>query len=384
MGLKKNVMAKSVCMFIASAVFGNCLASSVPSVKVTSNSEELMSALFSSKVTTKNVKVVGNPKQIGVFSSSKNLLGLDSGVVLSTGFASETFKVQGKPSPDGYGYHGNLPVLGAEGPEEDLPDMTGGENDYQFDGNNPKETQKTEDKDVEKAADNKHSYDSVALEFDIIPQTDEITLQYVYASSEWQRVFNQNPPVTPIDGDGVGIADPELGDNVIANYVSPDDTAVVMVNGKNAAKVLSTGAVLSAKNILEASGYDTSKPGPEPETGKFVSKGLFVDATREDDFGFLGRSKMMRATAKVTPNEVNHIKIAVADLEDPFYNTALFIRLTPGDAVEEEETIEEAEEEDNQDVVNPQTGDINLSVIAASTLTSAMGLEVIIKKSRKK
>lgn len=380
MRFKRSILAKSSCMFIASAIFGNCLASSVPSVKVTSNSEELMSALFSDKVTTKNVKVVGNPKQIGVFSSSKNLLGLDSGVVLSTGFASETFKVQGKPSPDGYGYHGNLPVLGAEGPEEDLPDMTGEDEDYQFGEDGPTDTQKTEDKDVEKAAGNKHSYDSVALEFDIVPQTDEITLQYVYASSEWQRVFNQGAPVVPVVGDGVGGVEPGGQD---ANYAAPDDTAVVMVNGKNVAKVPSTRAVLSAKNILEASGYDTSKPGPEPETGKFVSKGLFVDATREEDFGFLGRSKMMQVTATVTPNEVNHVKIAVSDLEDPFYNTALFIRLTPGDNIEEEETVEENEEE-NQDVVNPQTGDINLAVIVASALASTTGLSVLIKKSRKK
>lgn len=377
MRFKRSILAKSSCMFIASAIFGNCLASSVPSVKVTSNSEELMSALFSDKVTTKNVKVVGNPKQIGVFSSSKNLLGLDSGVVLSTGFASETFKVQGKPSPDGYGYHGNLPVLGAEGPEEDLPDMTGEDEDYQFGEDGPTDTQKTEDKDVEKAAGNKHSYDSVALEFDIVPQTDEITLQYVYASSEWQRVFNQGAPVV---GDGVGGVEPGGQD---ANYAAPDDTAVVMVNGKNVAKVPSTRAVLSAKNILEASGYDTSKPGPEPETGKFVSKGLFVDATREENFGFLGRSKMMQVTATVTPNEVNHVKIAVSDLEDPFYNTALFIRLTLGDNIEEEETVEENEEE-NQDVVNPQTGDINLAVIVASALASTTGLSVLIKKSRKK
>lgn len=361
MKLTKNFFSKSLYILVASAVFSNAMAQSVPIVKVTSDTQELMGSLFSEPVKADNVKITGNPNQIGVFSGAKNLLDVEDGVVISTGFASETFKVQGKSHPE-YQY-GQLEQARAPQPEEDLPDITGLEDDYMFDDDGPTDEQKTEDKDIENESGNKHSYDSASLEFDIVPSSDKIKLQYVYASNEWQRVFNQYPPET-VDN----IPDVRSQGNLINKYPVPDDTAVVMVNGENVAKVPNTGAVLSAKNILEASGYDTSKPGPEPGEGRFGTQGLFIDSVNNHDFGFLGRTKLMEAQADVNAGEVNHIKIAVADLEDPFFNTAIFLKLTV-----EEESVE-----------NPKTGDISLYSIMASTLASATGLAVLVNKSRKK
>lgn len=357
MKLARKLLAKSSCLLVASAIFGNCMAESVPTVKVTSDAQELMNSLFSELPKAENVKVMGNPQQIGTFSGAENLLGMEDGVVLSTGFASETFKVQGKPSP--WGPYTPAEEVKSSNREEDLPDITGLEDDYMFDEDGPTDEQKTEDKDVEKESGNKHSYDSVSLEFDIVPSSDKIKLQYVYASNEWQRVFNQYP------------SEPSEGDIPVLRaqreeYPVPDDTAIVLVNGENAAKIPTTGAVLSAKNILDASGYDTSKPGPNPDEGKFGTQGFFIDSMNNHDFGFLGRTKLIESEANVIPNEVNHIKIAVSDLEDPFFNTALFLKLTPGEAVE-----------------NPKTGDVNLYSIAASMLASTAGLAVLVNKSRK-
>lgn len=376
MNLCKRFLTKIPCLFMAAVVFGNCAASSVPEVKVTSDSEELMSSLFSGKVTANDVKVTGNPQQIGVFAGSENLLGLENGIVLSTGFVSETFKVQGKPSPWGswsarpYDEKSETKIRPQEEPE-DLPDITGVPDDYQFDEHGPAETQKTEDKDVENAAGNNHSYDSVSLEFDLIPSSEKIKLQYVYASSEWQRVFPAPPPEV-VRGDAAQVKAAAEGDPRLLDYAAPDDTAILLINGENVAKIPSTGATLSAKNILEASGFDTSKPAPDPDV-EFGSQGLFIDSTRNHDFGFLGRTKVIETIANVIPNEANHIKIAVSDIEDPFYNTALFLKITEADP----------ENSNEQEIVNPKTGDINLGFIVASTLASATGLSVLLKRMRK-
>ncbi|MDO4199391.1 MAG: choice-of-anchor L domain-containing protein [Clostridia bacterium] len=360
MNFTKKLLAKSSCVLIASGIFGNAVAQSYPTVKVTSDSQELMNSLFSEPIKAENVKITGNPNQIGVFGGAKNLLDMEDGIVLSTGFASEIFKVQGKSRPE---YYGRLEQARSPEPEEDLPDITGMEDDYMFDDDGPTDDQKTEDKDIERETGNKHSYDSVSLEFDVVPTSDKIKLRYVYASNEWQRVFNQYPPEASDDD----IPTASLLGEPLEQYPAPDDTAVVIVNGENAAKIPSTGAVLSAKNILEASGYDTSKPGPQPEEGRFGTQGLFIDSMNNHDFGFLGRTKLMEAEASVVPNETNHIKIAVADLEDPFFNTAIFIKLTA------EESIE-----------NPKTGDIDIYSAIYSTLASATGLAVLFNKSRRK
>ncbi len=360
MKFTKKILAKSSCLLVAGAIFGNCVAESVPTVQVTSDGEELMNSLFSEPLKTENVKINGNPQQIGVFSGSENLLGMDDGIVLSTGFASETFKVQGKAAP--WGPYFPAEEVRASNREEDLPDITGLEDDYQFDENGPTDEQKTEDKDIEKESANKHSYDSVALDFDVVPTTDKLKLQYVYASNEWQRVFNQYPPEN--GGDDVPRVRAQIQQP--DQYPAPDDTAIVLVNGENVAKIPNTGAILSAKNILEASGYDTSKPGPDPDQGRFGTQGLFIDSMNNHDFGFLGRTKLMEAEVNVIPNETNHIKVAVADLEDPFFNTAIFLKI-----------IHETSAE------NPKTGDINLYSVAASTLASATGLAALISKSRK-
>ena len=370
MKLTKKLLAQSSCALISCAIFGNCMAESVPSVTATSDSQQLMNSLFSDPINVENVKITGNQNQIGVFSGAENLLDMKDGVVLSTGFVSETFKVQGKPSPWGP----NMPIdevrkFGSDDSGEDLPDITGGENDYQFDENGPTDTQSTEDKDVEKAAGNKHSYDSISLEFDAIPNTNKIKLQYVYASSEWQRVFNNSLP-GPVPKDASVEKKVAVEETQVADYVAPDDTAMVLVNGENVAKVPTTGAVLSAKNILEASGFDTSKPAPDPDI-EFGSQGLFIDSKSNQDFGFLGRSKLMESTATLIPNEINHIKLAVSDLEDPFYNTAFFIKIVPGDT-------------ENRSDVNPKTGDINLGFTVMSTLASTTALSVLVNKMRKK
>lgn len=362
MELKKSILSRSVAVVLMLSVFGNGMVSAVsPTVSVSSDEGELMRSLFTQSVKAENVKIIGNSNQIGVFKDAKNLLGLDSGVVLSTGYASESFKPQGKA----HFYYEKLASYYAPPEDIDEPDITGNEDDYQFDENGPTDEQKTEDKDVENASENKHSYDSIALEFDVVPTTSKIKFNYVYASNEWQRVFNPIGEGPELGGEGMGVV--PTAATAEETYQAPDDTAIIMVNGKNVGTVPETEKVISARNILDASGFDTNKPGPDPDF-EFGSQGLFINSMQNNDFGFLGRSTVMRSEADVIPNEVNHIKIAVADLEDPFFNSAIFLN---------SEIIQEEAE-------NPKTGDINLLGIAVSTFSSAAGLILIRKKSKKK
>ncbi|MCL2818633.1 MAG: choice-of-anchor L domain-containing protein [Actinomycetia bacterium] len=132
------------------------------------------------------------------------------------------------------------------------------------------------------------THDAVTIEFDFVADLPLLTFRYVFASAEW------NQPVTFNDVFGL------------------------FINGENMA-LLPTGSVVSVGTILTDSGLPWPVSPPPP------SKGYFVNTVADENFAFDGRSVVLTCEKNVTPGEVVHIKLGLADVGDNVYDSALFL-----------------------------------------------------------
>jgi HYDIN/CFA65/VesB-like, Ig-like domain/Abnormal spindle-like microcephaly-assoc'd, ASPM-SPD-2-Hydin len=116
--------------------------------------ENLATALVGAGVTVSNVKYTGAPIAAGTFSGGMNIVGFDSGIILSSGSATNAI---GPNCSDSITGDNNLP-----GNPFATASIGGDETD-----------------------------DAAALEFDFVPDTSTLTFQYVFASDEYNEYVYQ-------------------------------------------------------------------------------------------------------------------------------------------------------------------------------------------------
>jgi len=219
-----------------------------------------------------NASYRGDPRQLGTFSGFERI-GFASGIVLSSGIVSSTvgtdanthwgYGIVGRPSADGSA------VIG------------------------PNRSMKTQinfdtpgDDDLSRIIENMTPFaqptkDAVTLEFDFVPKTDLVTMDFIFAS------------------DGYG------------NFVYPDPTRSnfygslgILVNGVNCAVVGPDKQIINVNTVnnLRLSSYYRDNP--------------VVSGSGESRFdtGFNGLTTVITCSAAVNPGVTNHMKIGVADV----------------------------------------------------------------------
>jgi hypothetical protein len=129
-------------------------------------------------------------------------------------------------------------------------------------------------------------YDTTYLEFDFVPRTDTVKFQYVFASDEYNEYAGS----------------------------SYNDVFGFFLNGQNVALIPGTTTPVSINNV---NGYTNSQ--------------YFINNDLSDGGGSIntemdGFTTVLNVEASVNKNEVNHIKLAIADLGDDIYDSNVFIK----------------------------------------------------------
>lgn len=233
-------------------------ASSSPGQEVTDlttdTAEDLAQSLVGEGISISNVTYTGHVRGAGRFSGMGPAVGFASGIVLSSGSVTEVpeegfeSSVVGPNTDDG--------ITGAmdQPGDEDL-------------------TALIEDP----------TNDAAVLELDFVPQSDQVTFNYVFGSDEYLEY--------------------------VASY---NDVFGFFVNGENCATVddqpVSVNNINTTENTDLFRNNDPNEPGPAT-----------IDAEMD------GLTTVLGCTASVEAGTTNHLKLAIADARDSILDSVVFI-----------------------------------------------------------
>lgn len=226
---------------------------------------QLASMLAGQGVQVFNVTYTGSAQAEGSFTATGTNLGLDSGIVLSTGNAIDAI---GPNTVDNSG----VDLLQPGDPDLDtLLTSTG-----------------------------TLTQDAAILEFDFIPQNDTVDFRYVFASEEYpEYVCSQFNDVFAFYISGPGIT------GTANAAIIPGTTQAVTINSVNSGVIGANGAAGPACIL----GYSN----------------FYVDNTLGTTIQFDGFTTVLTAEAIVTKCQVYHLKIAIADAGDGVYDSGVFL-----------------------------------------------------------
>lgn len=227
-------------------------------------------------VTILNAQIKGTANSSGFFTDRTNTLGIDSGIVLSSGRVKTT---GGQAGVDGSASSHASTTLNIPG-----------------------------DNDLNNAA-NVNTLDATVLEFDFIPQGDSINVKFVFGSEEYAGISSAGFACTQFNDafafliSGPGIA----GIKNIA--LVPGTTIPVAINSIN------NGVPGQGGNISICNNLGSGSP--------FTS--LYKDNRNGTVVTYNGLTVVLKAEAKVTPCQTYHIKLAIGDVIDRSYDSGVFI-----------------------------------------------------------
>ena len=217
-----------------------------------------------------NIKYDGNPLSVGYFDNSKPQIGINRGIVLSTGLVKD-----------------NGAIL--KGINNKGSDFSSTDNGSKF-----------KDPDLEQIAPNKTN-NTTTYTITFIPTSDTLRFKYVFASEEYPE-----------------FACDQFND-VFGFFISgPGISGGFTNNGKNIALVPGTNLPVSINNIHPA---NASIPGCSPFNNQYYIDNNGKSTTPVYD----GLLKVLTAEAVVIPCQTYTIKISIADVGDAAYDSAVFL-----------------------------------------------------------
>lgn len=228
-------------------------------------------------VTILNPVYRGNAVSAGLFKDLTGTIGLDSGIALTTGRALTTSST----ASSGVGINGaaNLrPGFANNSPSD--PDLNN-----LISGNGARQ-------------------DACVLEFDFIPQGDSIKVKFVFASEEYPTYnCTQYNDVFGFLISGPGI-------NGLQNIaLIPNTNIPVSINSINNGIPGGGGNIGICRNLGAGAPFTN----------------LYVDNSRSNYVTYNGLTVILTATAIVQPCQTYHIKLAIQDVIDGLYDSAVFL-----------------------------------------------------------
>ena len=142
--------------------------------------------------------------------------------------------------------------------------------------------------------------DAAVFEFDFTPDKDKVFFNYIFTSDEYNEFVN-----TPYN-----------------------DVFGFFVNGQNCALTPSTAS--SPGQPVTINTINNGNPDPEGDPTA-TNPGLYINNDLDDGGGSIntemdGLTKTLTCEASVTPNQTNHMKLAIADASDPIYDSNVFLK----------------------------------------------------------
>ena len=224
-----------------------------------------------------NVQSIGPTNGMGVFYSGMSSIGIDEGVVFSTGNLNNIL------GPNRRANIGNN--MGGDG-DPDLSDIVDGA----------------------------VTYDAVGVQFDFIPTADTVRFRYVFASEEyceWVGVEFNDVFGFFISGPGISGPFSNSSENIALIPGTSDFVAINNVNREQ-------NSQFYFDNTPEGQPQD---PGDPEDCGDLLDRdGIAIELIEFDGF-----TAVFEAVAVVIPCETYTIKMVVADVIDGSYDSAVFL-----------------------------------------------------------
>ena len=238
----------------------------------TNNPTILAQKIVGSGVEITNASVLCNSNQSGTFTVTSSTLGMDEGIVLTTGYASV-----------------NLPATGLNGLQSSLATFnqgTGGDPDLTI-------------------LSGTVTNDRCVLEFDFKADGDSIFFDYKFGSEEYP-VFNCT---NYNDVFGFFITGP--------GYPIPENLALVPgTNIPVAINSVNNGVLSTGSNISNCNNMGPGSP--------FTN--LYINNTGSTTLTYDGFTKIFNAKAATQPCATYHLKLAIADGFDHIFDSGVFIK----------------------------------------------------------
>jgi len=216
-------------------------------------------------VTASNITFTGYANAIGKFSVSglPNTLGMDSGLVLTTGTVLAT-DING-PGPQGPNNSGSSGFSNTGGSDPDLALL----------GGNP-------------------SYNAAVLEFDFIPTSDTVSFDFAFGSEEYMEYVDLGVS----DAFGFFVSGPGISGPYTNSAIN-----IALVPGTN------TPITIDSLNQFDHGAYYVNNETPP---GNLLQ--------------YDGYTTVLTALAVVQCNQTYHIKIAISDIGDGVWDSGVFLK----------------------------------------------------------
>lgn len=248
---------------------------------VTGNSKTLVSSTCAATSiatsATSNIQFQGNTNQFGCFSQGDSSIQLSTGFILSTGNVADAMGPNVETNTSGrFGRNSDI----------DLEILPEGDVSMQ---------------------------DAAVLEFDFVASCDTWALEYVFASEEYCEYVNSKfTDVFGIFVSGPGINGPfsRRAENIAT---VPNSSEAVSINTIN----------------YDTNGdyYVSNVPFFSALSGGCTFGEVFQPATSVDLVGYDGFTTPLLASVATIPGQSYHVKIAVADVGDNAFDSALFFKI---------------------------------------------------------
>ena len=246
--------------------------------------EELIETVFIGgdcfQVEPGSIRYEGDEESVGFFSSGTDALNMEEGIILSTG------RVENAVGPNGKYNTGNW--------------MSGS----------------TNDPDLEQLlADDYRLRDRASLEFDFTPTSEMISFEFVFASEEYCEYVNSDfNDVFGFFISGPGINGPfsDNGENIAFVPGSNDYISINSINHFQNQLYFNNNIPISQHDDLPST---LSCPELEDDPGVAAS---FLE--------YDGFTNVMTAMAQVVPCETYHIRLVISDVQDAYFDSAVFLK----------------------------------------------------------
>ena len=239
---------------------------------VTSNamnsSQLVQNVLLGSGVTVSNITFNGAPMAIGYFNGTNTTLGIDEGILLTTGTVLSTLD-----GPHGPNNQSGAGMDNGAGGYPPLSNIIGGT----------------------------PTFNASILEFDFVPYSDTIRFNYVFASEEYpEYVGSQYNDVFAFFISGPGIAG-------IQNMATLPSGQAVAINNVN---------------------NGPTNTGPCMNCAYYVNNGIGTNAPFNNNQQYIqydGFTKVLTAESEVQCGQTYHLIISIADAGDPVWDSGIFL-----------------------------------------------------------
>lgn len=223
---------------------------------------QLVNQLIDPSIVTSNIQFTGHNNQIGSFNSTASNIGINSGIIISSGNINDAI------GPN------NLPDAGVgffRPGDQDLDALT-----------------------------QNFTFDAAYLEFDFVPSNSNVEFNFVFASEEYLEYVSSGVN----DGFGFFLSGPGINGQYSNNSI-------------NLAKVPGTNTEITIDNINSIVNSQYYIDNGDGITGPQV-----FDPTVTQ---FDGLTTKIKASATVQCGETYHIKMVIADAGDDIYDSGVFI-----------------------------------------------------------